>query len=98
LTKQEPIEPTLKSNLEVESHCKVDLVSLDRTPDNNAFAIRGLDASECTSKRRTTGRVKRSPRVNRMDKTTRKLYDLEPNCGPEKSLKIDLDLYQMEDF
>ncbi len=37
---------------------------------------------------------------NRLEKTMRKLYDLEPDNAPEKSLQLDLcvDLYQMENF
>jgi hypothetical protein len=38
--------------------------------------------------------VKRS----RLEKATSNLYDLEDCCGPEKTLNIDLGLYQMEDY
>ncbi len=34
---------------------------------------------------------------NKLAKVTERLYDLEPYGSPEKSLNIDLDLYQMED-
>jgi hypothetical protein len=36
----------------------------------------------------------------RLGKIMQKLYDLEPQCVPEKSLNVDLgvNLYQMEDF
>lgn len=37
---------------------------------------------------------------NRLEKTMRKLYELEPESAPEKSIQLDLcvDLYQMENF
>jgi len=35
---------------------------------------------------------------SRLEKITSHLYDLEDSCGPEKTLNIDLGLYQMEDF
>ena len=42
------------------------------------------------------------PKVNvrksRLEKATQQLYDLEAGNEPEKTLNIDLDLYQMENF
>ncbi len=35
---------------------------------------------------------------NKLAKVTERLYDLEPQGSPEKSLNIDLDLYLMEDY
>ena len=43
-------------------------------------------------------KAKVTPRKSRLDKATSHLYDLEDCHGPEKSLNIDLGLYQMEDF
>jgi hypothetical protein len=37
-------------------------------------------------------------KTSRLEKATRCLYDLEAAHEPEKSLNIDLDLYQMEDY
>lgn len=37
-------------------------------------------------------------RTSRLSKATQNLYDLEESTGPEKTLNIDLDLYQMEDY
>ena len=37
-------------------------------------------------------------KTSRLEKATRCLYDLEENHEPEKSLNIDLGLYQMEDY
>ncbi len=35
---------------------------------------------------------------SKLEKATSQLYDLESCSGPEKSLNLDLDLYQMEDY
>ena len=35
---------------------------------------------------------------SRLDKVVNQLYNLEDSCGPEKTLDVDLGLYQMEDF
>ena len=37
-------------------------------------------------------------RTSRLERATQHLYDLEETHGPEKSLNIDLGLYQMEDY
>lgn len=43
-------------------------------------------------------KVKVTPKKSRLDKATSHLYDLEDCHGTEKSLNIDLGLYQMEDY
>lgn len=43
-------------------------------------------------------KAKMTHKKSRLDKATSHLYDLEDSHGPEKSLNIDLGLYQMEDF
>ena len=43
-------------------------------------------------------KAKVTVKKSRLDKATSHLYDLEDTCGPEKSLNIDLGLYQMEDY
>lgn len=42
-------------------------------------------------------KVKMATKKSRLEKATSNLYDLEDYNGPEKTLNIDLDLYQMED-
>ena len=37
-------------------------------------------------------------RTSRLERATHQLYDLEEAHGPERSLNIDLGLYQMEDY
>ncbi len=43
-------------------------------------------------------RSRRILKKNKLAKITERLYDLEPHGSPERSLNIDLDLYQMEDY
>lgn len=41
---------------------------------------------------------KMTTKKSKLDRVTSQLYDLESCSGPEKSLNLDLDLYQMEDY
>jgi hypothetical protein len=43
-------------------------------------------------------KAKVTAKKSRLERATSHLYDLEDNCRAEKTLNIDLDLYQMEDF
>ena len=43
-------------------------------------------------------KAKVTVKKSRLEKATSHLYDLEDNCGPEKTLNIDFGLYQMEDY
>jgi hypothetical protein len=43
-------------------------------------------------------KAKVTVKKSRLERTTSHLYDLEDSCTAEKTLNIDLDLYQMEDF
>ena len=43
-------------------------------------------------------KTKVTVKKSRLEKATSYLYDLEDNCGPEKTLSIDFGLYQMEDY
>ncbi len=61
-----------------------------------ARAIQRLDAAPKLVKPRT--RAKPVSIKNRLEKILHKLYDLEPEHTPEKTLNVnlDVDLYQME--
>jgi hypothetical protein len=99
LTKHELADSALKCPLELEEAGKVELGTVGKMLDRNAFAIRGVVAvPKRVPKRKAALTAKASPRVSRLVKVTRKLYDLEPNGEPEKPLKVSLDLYQMEQF
>ena len=98
LTKQEHVDAALKCSLEVEELGKIDQVSVGKLHEDSAFVICDLDAApRSTLKQKQVVSVKLNLDVGKLGKVTRKLYDLDPVCGPEKPLKIDLDLYQMED-
>jgi len=43
-------------------------------------------------------KAKMTTKKSRLERVTSHLYDLENSCRAEKTLNIDLDLYQMEDF
>ena len=43
-------------------------------------------------------KTKMTVKKSRLEKVTSHLYDLEDRCGTEKTLNIDLGLYQMEDY
>ena len=98
MTKQEHVDAALKCSLEVEEVGKIDQVSVRKLHEDSAFVICDLDAAPgSTLKQKQMVPVKLNLDVGKLGKVTRKLYDLDPVCGPEKPLKIDLDLYQMED-
>jgi len=43
-------------------------------------------------------KAKMTTKKSTIEKATNSLYDLEDCHGPEKTLNLDLDLYQMEDY
>jgi hypothetical protein len=43
-------------------------------------------------------KAKMTTKKSTLEKATSSLYDLENCHGPEKTLNLDLDLYQMEDY
>ena len=57
-------------------------------------------AAEPSLAKRREARPKVGTARSRLGRMMHKLYDLEPECIPEKPLKVDLgvDLYQMEDY
>ncbi|HSV49039.1 MAG TPA: hypothetical protein VLH35_01885 [Candidatus Acidoferrales bacterium] len=87
---------------ELKCNLTVDAVKLEITPvapallDNSlVIAAPGIVAKP---KKVRMEKAKMTPKKSRLDKATSHLYDLEDSHGPEKSLNIDLGLYQMEDF
>lgn len=98
LTKHEQAEAALKCQLDVEQSSKVDLGSVGKMLESNVFAIRSLEIVPCqVLKHEDATVVNASLKADKLGKVGTKLYDLEPACDREKPLKIDLDLYQMED-
>ena len=100
MTKQEPVEPTLKCHGALDEAGKVSVGSVGEMLEKNAFSARAAQISPegLRNSKVTLVRCKTGSRRSRLGKVTEKLFDLE-SCGePEKPLKIDLDLYQMEDY
>jgi hypothetical protein len=68
--------------------------------DNNALVFLGarLGPEEGVKPKRTVVKTRMGVLRSRLGKIMYRLYDLEAGKEPEKPLKIDLDLYQMENF
>ncbi len=99
MTKQETGEPVLKCHLDIEETVKVDCENLGKMLETNAFVINdGKIVSSSVSKRKSVTPAKTSSRVDNLDNVTKKLYNLEPAGETEKPLRINLGLYQMENF
>jgi len=100
LTKQEPVEPTLKYHGPLDEASKLAVGSVSEMLEKNALSICAaqVNPEELPKSKVTLVRNKTGSRRSKLGKVTEKLFDLE-SCGePEKPLKIDLDLYQMEDY
>ena len=100
MTKQEPVEPALKCHGALDESGKVSVGSVSEMLEKNAFSVHaahigpeGLQNSKVTLVRNKT-----TSKRSKLGRVTEKLFDLEPCGEPEKPLKIDLDLYQMEDY
>jgi len=99
LTKHEPVDAALKCPLELAEAGKVELGTVEKMLEDNVFVIRDVQVvPKRVRKPKVTAAAKANVKVSGLGKVTRKLYDLEPGGEPEKLLKIDLGLYQMEDF
>ncbi len=99
MTKPAPDENLLKCPISIEEIHKVP-PSVAEMLEKNAFIIPNVhaDFAEEVKPRVRSTKTKMNSRRNRLKKITEKLYNLEPSGEPEKGLKIELDLYQMENF
>ena len=99
MTKQDPIENTLKCNLAIDEPSKVGL-DLSKLVEENLVTMfipkafpeqrPGLNGPHVVKKAR--------PKRSRLARITQRLYNLESCNEPETPLNIELDLYQMEDY
>jgi hypothetical protein len=97
LTKHPLHDEALKNPLEIED-IKVEVVP---KMINNSMVIGGTHIVRKPKNKMKVGvaKSKTAPkRTSRLEKATHCLYDLEETRGPEKTLNIDLGLYQMEDY
>lgn len=81
----------------------IDDAKLEVTPKviDHSMVIGGAQIVRKPKGKMNTGMVKSKmpvKKISRLDKATQCLYDLEDSHGPEKSLNINLGLYQMEDY
>ena len=81
----------------------IDDVKLEVVPKivDNSMVIAGTHVVRKPKNKMNTRMVKNKmpiKRTSRLEKATRCLYDLEAAHEPEKTLNLDLDLYQMEDY
>ena len=84
-------------------HLSIEEVKITVTPkiiDNTLVlgAPSVIDKSKSKMKVNRMVKAKVTVKRSRLEKVTSHLYDLEDSCGPEKTLNIDLGLYQMEDY
>ncbi len=99
LTKHEPIDSSLRCRLDIEEPTKIDHRNIEKMLEPNPFIISSEETiPRRPAKEKEIGSIKENSGVVKLGRVARKLYGLEPTCEPEKPLKIELDLYQMEDF
>ena len=99
MTKQEPVDNTVKCNLAIDEPSKVGL-DLSKLVEQNAvvmFIPRAFPEQQPKLKGAHVLK-KASPKRSRLAKITQKLYNLESCNEPEMPLNVELDLYQMEDY
>ena len=99
LTKQESVENTLKCQLSIEDANRVDLDVGKLVEENVATLCNQQVFPEQDPNLKIARVVKKAyPKRSRLASVTQRLYNLESGNEPEKSLNIELDLYQMETY
>jgi hypothetical protein len=90
-------EDALKLHLSIEE-IKVEVTPkiIDNTLVLGAPSVIGKPKSKMKVNRMVKAKV--TVKKSRLEKVTSHLYDLDDSCGPERTLNIDLGLYQMEDY
>ena len=99
LTRQEPLENSLKTQLAVDEPGKVSLDVRKLVEEKVVAMFTPKAFSEEQPKLKVAHVVKKAcTKRSRLARVTQKLYDLESFNEPEKPLKIELSLYQMEEY
>jgi len=90
-------DDALKLQLSIED-VKVEVTPkiIDNTIVLGAHSVIGKPKGKMKVDRMVKAKV--TVKRSRLEKATSNLYDLEDCYGPEKTLNIDLGLYQMEDY
>ena len=99
MTKQDSAENTLKYNLSTEESSKIGL-DLSKLAEDNVAALCNRQVFAEQEPNLKVARVVKKvvPNRSKLGTATQNLYNLEPENTPEKSLNIELDLYQMEKY
>jgi hypothetical protein len=97
LTKHPLHDEALKNQLTIED-IKVEVAP--KMIDNSIVIGSSHIVREPKSKMKVAMVKSKAPvkRISRLNRATQCLYDLEDSHEPEKTLNIDFDLYQMEDY
>jgi len=99
LTRQESAENTLKCQLSIEESSKIGLDVSKLAEDNVAPLCNTQVFAEQEHKLKAARFLKKVvAKRSKLGTVTQNLYNLEPENTPEKSLNIELDLYQMENY
>jgi hypothetical protein len=99
LTKQESAENTLKCHLSIEESSKIGL-DVNKLAEDNVAALCNTQVFAEQEPKLKVARVMKKvvTKRSKLETVTQNLYNLEPENAPEKSLNIELDLYQMENY
>jgi hypothetical protein len=99
LTKNDPIENALKYPLSIEDSGRLGLDVGKLVEQNAATLCSQRVFIEDEPKLKVIRTTKKLPAKQiRLCRVTQHLYNLESDNAPEKLLKIELNLYQMEDY
>ena len=99
MTKQEPVENSVKFQLGIDEAGKVGLDVRNLVEKNVVAMLNPKAYPEEQTKLQISHVVKKTcPKKSRLARVTQRLYDLESCNEPEKPLNVELDLYQMEDY
>jgi hypothetical protein len=87
---------------ELKCHLPLDDAKVEVAPQiiDNTVMIRAphvMGKPQAKGKNRMV-KAKVTIKKSRLERATSHLYDLEDSCAAEKTLNIDLDIYQMEEF
>ena len=99
MTKHVTPEEALKCPLGLDEAGKVG-EGVNKLLENNALVIRSAQVNlvQDTKLKIPLVKARKTVKKSRLGKITEKLYNLESCDLPEKPLKLDLGLYQMEDY
>jgi hypothetical protein len=97
LTKHDPVDVLKCASIENEGRMSLNVNDL--VAENLAKVYTPRVLIEASPKLKAVrGKKTRASRRSRLSRVTQRLYNLESGSEPEKPLRIELDLYQMENW